>query len=88
MLLDSDTQLNQKSYYEASAQREPLSEALRGDVTADVLVVGAEIMSRVVQLSPAYRDTAILFGDGAGAWVGAGAGVPPSDSFRTCPTRI
>jgi 3-oxoacyl-[acyl-carrier-protein] synthase-3 len=33
----------------------------------DVLVVGAEIMSRVVGLDPAHRDTAILFGDGAGA---------------------
>jgi 3-oxoacyl-[acyl-carrier-protein] synthase-3 len=35
----------------------------------NVLVVGAEIMSRVVQLSPAGRDTAVLFGDGAGACV-------------------
>lgn len=33
----------------------------------NVLVVGAEIMSRVVRLDPAFRDTAILFGDGAGA---------------------
>jgi 3-oxoacyl-[acyl-carrier-protein] synthase-3 len=33
----------------------------------NVLVVGAEIMSRVVKLDPASRDTAILFGDGAGA---------------------
>ena len=33
----------------------------------NVLVVGAEIMSRVVRLEPAFRDTAILFGDGAGA---------------------
>ena len=35
----------------------------------NVLVVGAEIMSRVIGLSPVYRDTAILFGDGAGACV-------------------
>jgi 3-oxoacyl-[acyl-carrier-protein] synthase-3 len=35
----------------------------------DVLVVGSEIMSRVVRLEPAFRDTAILFGDGAGACV-------------------
>lgn len=35
----------------------------------NVLVIGAEIMSRVVQVSPLYRDTAILFGDGAGACV-------------------
>ena len=33
----------------------------------DVLVIGAEIMSRVVRMDPACRDTAILFGDGAGA---------------------
>jgi len=33
----------------------------------NVLVVGAEVMSRVVELNPAHRDTAILFGDGAGA---------------------
>jgi 3-oxoacyl-[acyl-carrier-protein] synthase-3 len=33
----------------------------------NVLVVGTEIMSRVIGIDPAYRDTAILFGDGAGA---------------------
>jgi 3-oxoacyl-[acyl-carrier-protein] synthase-3 len=33
----------------------------------NVLVIGTEIMSRVVRLEPAGRDTAILFGDGAGA---------------------
>ena len=32
-----------------------------------VLVIGSEIMSRVVRLDPSGRDTAILFGDGAGA---------------------
>jgi 3-oxoacyl-[acyl-carrier-protein] synthase-3 len=32
-----------------------------------ILVVGAEIMSRVVLRPPVNRDTAILFGDGAGA---------------------
>jgi 3-oxoacyl-[acyl-carrier-protein] synthase-3 len=32
-----------------------------------VLVVASEIMSRVVRLDPLGRDTAILFGDGAGA---------------------
>jgi 3-oxoacyl-[acyl-carrier-protein] synthase-3 len=35
----------------------------------NVLVVGSEIMSRVVRFEPAFRDTAILFGDGAGACV-------------------
>jgi 3-oxoacyl-[acyl-carrier-protein] synthase-3 len=33
----------------------------------NVLVVASEIMSRVVRCNPAGRDTAILFGDGAGA---------------------
>ncbi|MGA7339329.1 MAG: ketoacyl-ACP synthase III [Terracidiphilus sp.] len=32
-----------------------------------VLVVGAEIMSRRIELTPQGKDTAILFGDGAGA---------------------
>ena len=32
-----------------------------------VLVIGTEIMSRRVRLAPEGRDTAILFGDGAGA---------------------
>ena len=41
----------------------------------NVLVVASEIMSRVVRLDPAGRDTAILFGDGAGAClVSAGTG--------------
>ena len=35
----------------------------------NVLVVASEIMSRVVQISPAGKDTAILFGDGAGACI-------------------
>jgi 3-oxoacyl-[acyl-carrier-protein] synthase-3 len=33
----------------------------------NVLVVGTEVMSRVVARHPTHRDTAILFGDGAGA---------------------
>jgi 3-oxoacyl-[acyl-carrier-protein] synthase-3 len=33
----------------------------------NVLVIGSEVMSRVIGLNPAYKDTAILFGDGAGA---------------------
>ncbi|HUA92459.1 MAG TPA: ketoacyl-ACP synthase III [Terracidiphilus sp.] len=32
-----------------------------------VLVIGAEIMSRRIELTPQGKDTAILFGDGAGA---------------------
>ncbi len=41
MLLDSDTQLNQKSYYEASVQRAPVAAPLQEALQADVLVVGA-----------------------------------------------
>lgn len=33
----------------------------------NVLVIGAEVMSRVVARHPVHRDTAILFGDGGGA---------------------
>ncbi|HTS27490.1 MAG TPA: ketoacyl-ACP synthase III [Bryobacteraceae bacterium] len=33
----------------------------------NILVIGTEVMSRVIRLEPAGRDTAILFGDGAGA---------------------
>lgn len=41
----------------------------------NVLVIGTEIMSRVIGLNPAYKDTAVLFGDGAGACiVGAHSG--------------
>ena len=41
MLLDSDTQLNQRSYYEASVLRPELTPPLQGTLLADVLVVGA-----------------------------------------------
>ena len=44
--------------------------AMAADLCAryrNVLVIGAEIMSRAICLQPACRDTAILFGDGAGA---------------------
>ena len=40
----------------------------------NVLVVASEIMSRLVRLEPASRDTAILFGDGAGACLLSAAG--------------
>ena len=44
--------------------------------TGPVLVVGAEIMSRCVQLTPEGKDTAILFGDGAGSCL-----VDPASGF-------
>lgn len=40
MLLDSDTQLNQQSYYEASVQRPPVGEPLQENLRTDVLIVG------------------------------------------------
>ena len=43
-----------------------------------VLVIGAEIMSRRVSLTPEGKDTAILFGDGAGACI-----VSPDAGFAT-----
>ena len=39
-LLNSDTQLNQQSYYEASASRPAPTAPLQGAVQADVVVVG------------------------------------------------
>jgi len=44
--------------------------ALAAELTGrygNILVVASEIMSRAISLEPACRDTAILFGDGAGA---------------------
>ncbi len=41
MLLNSDTQLNRSSYYEASCERGPVLASLQGDITADVVVIGA-----------------------------------------------
>jgi len=43
-----------------------LADSLSRDY-GNVLVVASEIMSRVVRLDPIGRDTAVLFGDGAGA---------------------
>lgn len=40
-LLQSDTQLNRHSYYEASVRRPPACAPLQGDITVDVVVVGA-----------------------------------------------
>ena len=60
MLLDSDTQLNQKSYYEASAQRDPVSEPLLGDVSADVVVVGAGYAGLSAAIELAKRGYAVV----------------------------
>jgi 3-oxoacyl-[acyl-carrier-protein] synthase-3 len=49
----------------------------------DVLVIGAEKMSAVIDREPLDRNTAILFGDGAGAaWVSRDDGALQVDRFR------
>jgi gamma-glutamylputrescine oxidase len=65
MLLDSDTQLNQKSYYEASVLREPLMPPLQGDLTADVLVVGAGFagLSSAIELAQRGYKVVVLEAD-------------------------
>ena len=62
MLLDSDTQLNQKSYYEASVQRKPASAPLQGEVSADVLVVGAGFagLSSAIELAQRGYKVVVL----------------------------
>src|SRR6218665_2343657 len=70
-LLDSDIQLNQKSYYEASVQRDPESAPLQGEVRADVLVGGAGFagLSSAILLAQRGYKVGVL---GAGR-VGSGA---------------
>jgi len=62
--------------------------AVAADLAAryrNVLVVGAEVMSRAIGLNPAYKDTGILFGDGAGAClVSAESGFAEIRDFILC----
>jgi gamma-glutamylputrescine oxidase len=60
MLLDSDTQLNQKSYYEASALREQVSDPLQGDIRADVVVVGAGYAGLSAAIELAQRGFTVV----------------------------
>jgi gamma-glutamylputrescine oxidase len=65
MLLNSDTQLNQHSYYEASVQRPELALALQGQMVADVLVVGAGFagLSAAIELARQGYKVVVLEAD-------------------------
>ena len=65
MLLASDTQLNQKSYYEASVRRPAVLEPLRGVVSADVVVVGAGFsgLSAAIELTQRGYSVVVLEAD-------------------------
>ena len=60
MLLGSDTQLNQGSYYEASVQRGPTTPPLQGAVGADVVVVGAGFAGLSAALELAQRGFSVV----------------------------
>lgn len=59
-LLNSDTQLNQQSYYEASVQRPPAAPPLQGAVQADVLVVGGGFAGLSAALELAQRGLSVV----------------------------
>lgn len=59
-LIGSDTQLNQRSYYEASATRGPASPPLQGEVEADVLVVGGGFAGLSAALELAQRGFSVV----------------------------
>lgn len=64
-LLRSDTQLNQRSYYEASAVRPPLEAPLQETVQADVVVVGAGFagLSSAIELAQRGLKVVVLEAD-------------------------
>lgn len=65
MLLNSDTQLNQKSYYEASLMRSPVAPPLQGAASADVVVVGAGFagLSAAIELARRGMSVVVLEAD-------------------------
>ena len=65
MLLNSDTQLNQKSYYEASVVRPDVLPRVQDTVAVDVLVVGAGFagLSAAIELAQRGYQVAVLEAD-------------------------
>ncbi len=65
MLLTSDTQLNQHSYYEASVKRPPPTAPLLGDLQADLVVVGAGYagLSSAIELAQRGYKVVVLEAD-------------------------
>jgi gamma-glutamylputrescine oxidase len=65
MLIDSDTQLNRRSYYEASVVRPSPLAPLQGDQQADVLVVGAGFagLSAAIELAQRGMRVVVLEAD-------------------------
>lgn len=59
-LIDSDTQLNQASYYEASVTRAPPQPVLQGAVDADVVVVGAGYAGLSAAIELAQRGFSVV----------------------------
>lgn len=59
-LLQSDTQLNQQSYYEASVTRPAAAPPLQGAVQADVLVVGGGFAGLSAALELAQRGLSVV----------------------------
>ncbi len=68
-LIHSDTQLNQKSYYEATAVRGDAASALLGAVDVDVVIVGAGFAGLSAALEMAQRglSVAVLEADRIGS---------------------
>ena len=69
MLLNSDTQLNQNSYYEASVTRPDAMPPLQDDIRCDVLVVGAGFagLSAAIELSRRGYSVVVLEADRVGS---------------------